>query len=378
MVFTVTPIRTVIDGEDALELAAVTITSQISQQIEIYVDGQLAASEPVTANTPKRIGFTLMPSPPVSPGIKNLRIVGLTAGEWRGVGALARTQFFIDFVDENGNPILVDSLYMNLDTPFLINQKRARRTSARKYIDVPGRWILEVSRQEPDGTFRFAIIDLDTITGDTTITLPKLKEAFIRVSIDLGVAGSAIITSASAIDWFLGQVASVLGLTNFPSLAAYIINHVFNTMPYPPHAWHLEGNILHIDYKVTPDAFAIAPLTAAVLIFFILAGTISFAIHRITTIKVAEVEKARAEAQAKIAKEHTDAINRWLEHAQTAGLTAQETVRGLEAITAAYKQMTQNLQPFPQPFPWGTIALIGALALIGSVAIAAIFRGVLR
>jgi len=377
LVFTVSPIRTVIDGTPG-EIAAVTVTSQISQQIEVRVEGQLATSVPVDANKPTRVDFTLIPPGVEGPGIKSLSVVGLTAGEWRGEGAVARTQFSIFFKDEAGNDLLVDQLYMNLDRPFLVNQKRARSVVGTKYVDVPGRWVLEVSRKEPDGTFRFAIIDLDEITGDTTITLPKLKEAFIRVSIDLGVAGSAIITSASAIDWLLGQVASVLGLTNFPSLAAYIINHVFNTMPYPPHAWHLEGNILHIDYKVTPDAFAIAPLTAAVLALFILAGTVSFAIHKITQIKVAEVEKARAEAQAKIAKEQTDAINRWLEHAQAAGLTAQETVRGLEAITAAYKQMTQNLQPFPQPFPWETIALIGALALIGSVAIAAIFRGVLR
>jgi len=372
MVLTVSPIRTVGDYT-ALEYAGITVTSRISQQVEVYVGASLVASELVVANTPKRIDFSLLGIA----GFYDLKVVGLTAGEWRGQVALTATQYFIDFVDEAGNPVQLDALYMNLDKSFLINQKRARETTQKAYT-LAGRWILEVSKREVDG-FRFKIIDLSKITGDVKITVPKLSEAVVRVGIDLGVVWPVIVAGAQGIDWFLGLVASALGFKDHPSLTAYLISNVFNTMPYPPHAWHLEGNILYIDYILTSESFAIAPIIIALIVFFVVAGIAAFAIYSYTEVSKTEADKARAEAQSKIAEEFQSAQKAWLAYAGEKGLTTDETVKGLEAISSAYKQMSQNVQPLPTaPTPLTSYLVIGGVILAVIVVIAVVLRGVIK
>jgi len=370
MVLCVSPIRTIRDGT-ALEYLEVTVTSAIDQTIEIYIDTDLAHSEPVSANEATRIMFSFpVPKPE---GVYDLRVVGVTAGEWRGSVAITGTQYAIWFKDEEGNPVSVNATYINLDNPLLLNPKRVKEELYMTYT-LADKWFLEVSTREPNG-FRFAIIDLSKITEETTITLPKITEAMVAYKIDLGLMWGAIVRGASAIDYITGTVASAIGFEGRPSFVTYIIQYLFNVLPYPPYAWKLEGNILTVYHKVTREMIGVVPAIIALISLAIKLATLVAVVGFISwaVVTFAEADKARFEAQKAIPEEHRKAEEAWLEYAREKGLTPQETLRGLETISSAYTQMSKNIEPTPAEVITRTVVPFAVLGTIAVIIIAIIW-----
>jgi len=341
MVLSVVPARTVQDGT-ALEYYLLTVTSAIDQTVSFYIDATLVASMPFTANEPQSVELE---DPVKTEGIRELRVVGAVAGEWRGVVAWTGTRYFITFVDEEGREVAPTAVYVNLDDPRLVNTKRARETIQATYT-LAGRWVLEVMLGEPDG-FRYDIIDLAAITEDTTVTLPLLKEAYVQMSMDLGYVWPWIVRAAGALDAVIGTVAEALGYKDYPCLAAWIINYLFQNIKYPPYAWELRDDVLYVTYRITRHMIGIASWIIALVLIAIIVSPIVvyFTVREYKLIKKAEADKARAEATKVVAEETSAAVNRWLTYAEEQGLTPYETQRGLEAISAAYTQMSQNLEP---------------------------------
>jgi len=368
MVLSVVPARTVQDGT-ALEYYLLTVTSAIDQTVSFYIDATLVASMPFTANEPQSVELE---DPVKTEGVRDLRVVGAVAGEWRGRVAWTGTRYLITFVDEEGREVAPYAIYINLDDPRLVNAKRAKEPIQATYT-LAGRWFLEVMLREPDG-FRYDVIDLAAITEDTTVTLPLLKEAYVQMSMDLGYVWPWIVRAAGALDAVVGTVAEALGYKDYPCLAAWVVNYLFQNVKYPPYSWELKDDVLYVTYRITRDMTAIATwIVAFILIAIIVTPIVGYLIVReVKLIKKAEADIARAQATRVVAEETSAAIDRWLTYAEEKGLTPYETQRGLETVSSAYTQMSQNLEPKPMIPP----ALVGIFVFAVLVALLfAIIRG---